>query len=505
MARLLRVCTRIAAGFLVASSMASPCPAQTSGYNPDVAAFVRDADNFVSLLHGGTTLGRWLDTRNPDDQWGEREEQCARYFTIEHPPSGILIPWILDFYVPPVPSPVKFPDHGSRQDCVLGAIQVEAQTHSPELASLMDAAAREMLTRQYGQSVGGDDVPFWGPFSYPNAERWISNVEIISGHSTQGSYCAEYVTGDTAFVCAHSAMVQRMELDPARSYRYRDIEDSQFQRALAITAADSVLTEKLQNLYAQILHGNSARQQNLHQRSVGRTGPVQTVQPPAWLPSLAPTLQHWLSQLKALPAERRAAGLLAADRLTLAAETDEGDGIWRQEGKEPSHIEKFMAEFFPTEAKEGSVYTGNWAEQARELDPSGEVGQMAIIASMARGPCDLSGPDDPSRKVILEGEKLLSKGLGAPIAAQVHFMVGDAYSDFVVLARQGLNAQGARDVDKYRGEAAMDRAKALEHYRAGLTVDNASQNAQDAWRQAWRLLAGIQPEERYVCFDEGGD
>jgi len=130
---------------------------------------------------------------------------------------------------------------------------------------------------------------------------------------------------------------------------------------------------------------------------------------------------------------------------------------------------------------------------------------MAIIGFMARSSCDLSGPDDPSRRVILQGEKLLTKGLEAPIVAQVHFMVGDAYSDFVALARQGLNAQGASDPNKFRGEAEADRAKALEHYRAGLAVDNASQNAQDAWRQAWRLLAGIQPEERYVCFDEVGD
>ena len=503
MGRLSGVCASVAAGFLIASSMVLPSFAQTSDYRPDVASFVRDADHFVSLLHEGTTLGRWLDTRNPDDQWVEREEECARYFTIDHPPSGILIPWILDFYVPPVPSPVKFPDHGSRQDCVLGAIQVQAQTRSPELASLMDAAAREVLTNQYGQSVGGDDVPFWGPFSYPNAARWISNVEIISGHSTQGSYCDEYVTGDIAFVCAHSAMVKRIELDLAHSYRYREIEDLQFHKALDIAGADPILTDKLQNLYAQILRGNTERLQNLS--SVVRGGPAQAVQPPTWLPSLIPTLQQWLSQLKALAAERRAAGLLAADRLTLAAETAEGNGIWRQEGKEPPHIEKFMAEFFPSEAEKGSVYTGNWAKEAQELDPAGIVRQMAVIGSMARGVCDLSGPDDPSRKVILEGEKLLHEELDAPTAAQVHFMVGDAYSDFVALAAQGLTAQGDRGPDKYRGEAEQDRAKAMAHYRAGLAVDNSSQNAKDAWRQAWRLLAGIRLEKRYVCFDQGGD
>ena len=112
---------------------------------------------------------------------------------------------------------------------------------------------------------------------------------------------------------------------------------------------------------------------------------------------------------------------------------------------------------------------------------------MAVIGFMAHESCDGQDSDDRSRKVILEGEKLLSAGLDAPMAAEVHFMVGDAYSDFVALAAQGLNAQGSPDANKFRGESEVDRDKALEHYRAGLAVDNSSQNAQDAWRQAWRL------------------
>ena len=510
MGRSLPMWARFVVGFLIASSTALPCLAQTSDYNPDVAEFVHDADDFVALLHEGTTLGRWRATRNQDDQWLEYEEECASFNTIDRPPSGKwMIPWMLYFYPPPVPSPITFPDHASPRDCVLGTVQVEAQVpRRPDLARLMDTAMRDVLTYRYGQSVVEENVPFWGPYSDPNAARWINSIEIISGHSSQADHCndlrPQYAVGDIAFVCAQSPLVRRLELDPERTYRYREIEDSQFHKALAIAQADPALTDKLQDLYTQILRGNSERLQIEFRQSANSGRPsAEPPRIPAWLPSSMPLLQQWLSQLKALPAERRAAGLLAADRLVWSAQTAEGNGMWEREGKGLSHIEKFMAEFFPSEAEKGGTYTGNWAEQARELDASGEVGQMAIIGSMARGQCDLSGPNDPSRRVILEGEKLLSKGLEAPIAAQVHFMIGDAYSDFVALAKQGLNAQGARDPDKYREEAAADRAKALEHYRAGLTVDNASENAKDAWRQAWRILAGIQPEERYVCFEEG--
>ncbi len=509
MGRPLPVCAGFVAGLLIASSMALPCSAQTSDYSSDVVPFVAAADHYVSLLHEGTTLGHWLDTRNPADQWAENAEECRSYFTAETLPSKTVIVWKLYFYPPPIPSPIKFPDHGSTNDCVLGAVQVEAETHGPYLANLMDGAARELFARRYGQSIGGENVPFWGPYYYPNSARWISNAEIISGHSSDVSHCNDLhgpllAMGDTAFVCAHSAMVRRLELDLARSYRYREIEDSQFHRALAIAGANPILADKLQNLYKEILRGNAERLQNLFQRSVDAGTPLaQAVQPPTWLALLLPLLREWLNQLKTFPAERRAAGLLVADHLLLAAQTAGEMAGWPRAGTEQwLPLKKLSAELTPSEAENG-YYTRSWAKQARELDPTGVAGQMAIIGSMAHASCDWQDSDDPSRKVILEGGKLLSGGLDAPIAAQVHFMVGDAYSDFVALAAQGLNAQGSPDATKFRGESEVDRAKALEHYRAGLAVDNASQNAQDAWRQAWRLLAGIQPEERYVCFEEG--
>lgn len=523
MGRLLRVSAGFVAGFLIASSMALPCFAQTSDYNPDVAAFVHDADHFVALLHEGTTLGHWLDTRNPDDQWSENTRgagdawalnppECATYFTIDHLPSKIMIPWMLFFYPPPVPSPATFPDHGSRRDCVLGTVRVEAQVAGrPDLANLMDTAMRDVITYRYGQSVNEENVPFWGQYSDPNAARWITNIEIISGHSSKVSHCNDVhgemlAAGDTAFICANSALVRRLELDIEKTYHYREIEDSQFERALAIAQADPALAERLQNLYAQILRGNSERLQIGFRRLADSGNPFAGPFPaPAWLPSVVPLLQQWLAQTKTFPPQRRAAALLAADHVAVAARTAESMGWWRREGNERSLIEKLMAEFFPSEGEKGYTYTGNWWKQARELDPNGEVGQMAIIGSLAHPSCEAGNSDDPSRNVIVEGEKLLSKGLDAPIAAQVHLMVGDAYSDFVTLAKQGLNAQGASDPNKYRGEAEADRAKALEHYRAGLAIDSASENAQDAWRQAWRILAGIQPEQRYVCPDEGGD
>jgi hypothetical protein len=79
---------------------------------------------------------------------------------------------------------------------------------------------------------------------------------------------------------------------------------------------------------------------------------------------------------------------------------------WPRGSSEQSLLKKLSAEFPPSETENG-YYTRSWAKQARELDSSGLVGQMAIIGSMSHASCDGQDSDDPSRRVILEGEKLL--------------------------------------------------------------------------------------------------
>jgi len=78
-------------------------------------------------------------------------------------------------------------------------------------------------------------------------------------------------------------------------------------------------------------------------------------------------------------------------------------------------------------------------------------------------------------------------------------MVGDAYSDIVAIA-DGVDANGA--YTSAVGDEAESRAKALQHYRAGLVLDNTSEDARDAWRQAWHLSAGLVPGTRYACFGD---
>jgi hypothetical protein len=218
--------------------------------------------------------------------------------------------------------------------------------------------------------------------------------------------------------------------------------------------------------------------------------------------SLSPLLQGWFNALKTVSPAQRAAGLLAADRLLEAAHgAGKIPGGWPEKPDRRSALEELGAAFEMNNSTGDFYYIYNWGKQARELDPNGTVGEMAIIGSLAMSSCDAAS-SDPFRTIILDGEALLAKGLDAPMAAQVHFMVGDAYSDIVAIAGGDAGPNGEYDPEQFQAEAGASHTKALQHYRSGLAVDNSSENAKDAWTQAWRLSAGLLPRERYVCFGD---
>ena len=101
---------------------------------------------------------------------------------------------------------------------------------------------------------------------------------------------------------------------------------------------------------------------------------------------------------------------------------------------------------------------------------------MALITSMACGSGDVSGwGSDLFHKVIQDGEELSAKDLDASTMAQVHFMVGDAYATNFAIAK-GIDPNGDYGSSVQESDAEPARAKALEHYRAGLTTDNTSEN-----------------------------
>lgn len=110
--------------------------------------------------------------------------------------------------------------------------------------------------------------------------------------------------------------------------------------------------------------------------------------------AVLPALRAWVNAVKSLAPARRAAGLYVADRLLNAA----SDMGW------PELIGKDKTELRDALVRLGAVfgydtlggcynYSSNWLNEARELDPEGTVGQMAVLVALARGGAPKLGKD----------------------------------------------------------------------------------------------------------------
>ena len=423
--------------------------------------FASIAVNEVSRLREGITLAIWIDTRGKRENWKSKRPEvdplhphpeCLVQEKTQALSTGARVTEALYFYPPQPHAPFVFPTGSAKQllsDCVLGMIRIEAEAPSPEFGHMLDQAVRERLT---------------------GAGRWAPHAEIVSAYDAQPGQPA-------VFVRARLPLARTgFEVSTDTSYRYRSLERTQFHRAVAMVGADVGLSGRFTKLYD--LFPAAPRPEDL----------------------LA-VLREWVSALRAAPSGRRAAGLYAADIfLETAGKTISG---WPAKRKPSSELQRLGAIFQFEELGNAYFFTRNWAKEARQLDPNGPAGQMAIIGFMARESCSIAGWDSKFfRDVVRDGEGLLAKGLDAQTAAQVHFMAGDAYSDMVAIAGGLSGPNGDYSSQEFAGEARMNRGKAIQHYRAGLAVDNTSETAKDAWKQAWRLLASLLPDQRYVCFGD---
>jgi len=148
-----------------------------------------------------------------------------------------------------------------------------------------------------------------------------------------------------------------------------------------------------------------------------------------------------------------------------------------------------------------NVYRHTWMSQARALSRDTPLGQRIFLAQLAAG-FDFSGVcgggAEAFRKVIDNGERYLARLPASPIAADVHYLVGEAYEDIVGLAR-GVGGDYA-DSSRYGREVHDAARRALAHYAAATRAGTASPAARAAWSRAWWLRAGLLPRDlHFYC------
>jgi hypothetical protein len=472
---------------------------QGSLHPEDVLAFASLADSDVSQLHEGITLAQWMDEHKDEDWQTSADEaffDCRTLTKAESLPSGKQATRTVYFYPPKAPTPVMYPALSGQElinhDCTLAMVRVQTPTQTKEDGVAFEQSAAQKLSEKYGKSIGMKDTPY---SRFSDAGHWIAGpLEIVSVYDpTHAADLPDDEGADTVHVSVRLPIVREIEQDSCcrfKEYRYRSIENTQFHRALAIAGVEPPLTDRIAQLYEGIFRDTASLE-------VAEESDLEKSRA-----AVLPALREWLARTRASTPLRRAAGLYVADRL-LASANDLGWEVLGDKDKPElrSAFEAIGARFRYMSLDGAYSYEGNWLDEARALDPEGTVGRMAVLISLARGEAPrLNGNGNENnetfRTVITDGEWLLAKNPDAATAAQIHFIIGDAYSDIVALAGGAEPDYG--EPAKYQPEAGVARQKALEQYRAGLAVDDTSDNAKDAWLQAWHLSARLLPTTRYV-------
>jgi hypothetical protein len=483
---------------ILASGLPLAAQAPTSD-SPDATAFASIAEREVSQLREGVTLAQWMDERGKDERWETSTDEayfdCRTYVRTETLSSGRQVARMVYFYPPKPPTPAVFPTMGGQElinrGCTLAMIRVQTPAPSQEDGHALEQALRRQFAKKYGDSIGVKETPY--P-EFADAAHWMpSPLEIISVYDpTHAVDLPDDIGADSVFVFARLPIVHEIAQNSCcavKAYRYRYIQSTQFRKAIAIAGGNAALAERVLKLY-----------ENLSQATASQG----LAEPPEFEKSreaVLPVLSDWLGTVRSLPRARRAASLYVADQLLIRA----SDMGWQElTDKDKTELRtrlEHLGAVFSYDTLGGCYnYSGNWLEEARQLDPVGAVGQMAVLVSLAQGGAPKLGKDEDKgrdifRTVVTDGEWLLAKNPDPSTAAQVHFIIGDAYSDIVALAG---GAEPDYDESFGRDEADSARKKALEHYHAGLAVDGISENAKDAWLQAWHLSAGLLPATRFV-------
>jgi hypothetical protein len=395
--------------------------------------------------------------------------------------SGRTLRRYAGFYPPAPPAALVWPaDTGTalmENGCLLGLIWTEVSVQDTAQGARLADSIEELITSAVGARLRDANISYAGSayWSHRAAWRWGSAFIVLA--VDRSSESVEEGRTSTSVLTFAFLPVSGLALDDLAEREGRDIlgDSLPLARAVALSGVKVGAWAPLRS----VLDAKT-------ELDAERRGDAQM--PPA--SALVASLGGWLHAAEGLPPERRAAALfvadLALDRTRCAVHLcGQGDSA----KLEP--LRALGAEFVYSELGGGWEYTNNWLVQARTLGGDGPVGDAAFMILLKRG-FNLSGMCDAGsdgfRKVIAEGEAFLGRRGSAPVAAAVHFLVAEAYSDIVALAR-GDGAEYA-DSTAYQAEAPGAARSALAHYRAVINAGDTTALARAAWTRAFRLLAG---------------
>jgi hypothetical protein len=117
----------------------------------------------------------------------------------------------------------------------------------------------------------------------------------------------------------------------------------------------------------------------------------------------------------------------------------------------------------------------------------------------AENPCSFDdGHNNWQPGLVRFGEKLLQDFPASRWAPYIHLTLARTYAASLLLTYPGIDLDGANKP----GDPDALRRNAIAHFRAFLAGNRESPEAPSAWREAWRLLAGLPPSPiHFACTD----
>jgi hypothetical protein len=201
--------------------------------------------------------------------------------------------------------------------------------------------------------------------------------------------------------------------------------------------------------------------------------------PPEDPSKAANRLGRWLQISNGLPEEEKAAALLLADEYVACVGTSF-----------PSpQLQNLLAKLgakFETRCAQEPFYAHNFRARAEQ---NSELAQVLSLGDF----CNLKGRDPWAQLVIAKGEHILKQFPEDAWSPYVHYLVARAHAAKLSWAYPNGEVETGGSIPLSGMEMKNEREAAIFHFRTYLSKQNKAPESVFAWRETWRLMAGLPP------------
>jgi len=479
----------------------------------------------LAALKPGITVAVWRRS-HPTDDWhapSYRDDReywpfifgnfCSVSTLTKHLPNGQDLVRKAAFYLPAPPAPMALPSDRSASSlldaCTLGYIQIELMTGNKGALAGLNANVQTGLTTRFGPPADEPNAMVLVPVLRRQIiPVWkVGDAKVVVGSVLQRLPTDPQYSDSQFAAYAYLPVFPFEKEHPDEPYDPMTAENSPeiFQLAVRTAALDPKLSPATTDVYRKWIEFYQRKSPLPYQEQPGLPRPIQPSE-------VASVLQPWIEASRNLPAQRRAAALLAA-QFVVEASWSEFSSAARfsvvEKGSDAQRaLEAAGAEFGPPGGPEGIQPVVKWVREARDIDPDGPIGDAIALMTLSGWhfrELFPGGYGDVTDYVIAVGEKYLLRPRESATIARVEYFVASAYCDRVLISQFGDDG-GEGDVipptqaQLDRGAAAQPEA--LKHYQSMLALDQNSQRAIAAWRSGWRLMAGLPVYRHYSLAGE---